>query len=79
MRHIILTEAFNMKQVALEGIQEANQQLELCSKELDQPIPYNESEEIIAQMMELKFHQEVCKESLKTINRFIKENKYLFN
>jgi hypothetical protein len=79
MKHIILNEAFKMRDLALEGIQEVDQQLELCSKELDQPISYNESEEIIAQMMELKFHKNVCKESLKTINSFIKENKYLFN
>jgi len=37
MKHIILNEAFKMRDLALEGIQEVDQQLELCSKELDQP------------------------------------------
>ncbi len=79
MKHIILNEAFKMRNLALEGIQEVDLILELYSKELDQPISYNESEEIIAQMMELKFHQDVCKQALDTIENYIKENKYLFN
>jgi hypothetical protein len=39
----------------------------------------SESEEIIEQMMELKMHQTACEQALKTINKFIKENKYIFN
>ena len=79
MKHIILIEAIQMSKVAKEGIQEAQEQLTLCSQELDQPIPYSESEEIIQQMMELKFHQDVCKQALETIENYIKENKYIFN
>ena len=79
MKHIILIEAIQMSKAAKEGIQEAQEQLTLCSQELDQPISYSESEEIIQQMMELKFHQDVCKQALKTIENYIKENKYIFN
>ena len=79
MKHIILNEAIQMSKAAKEGIQEAQEQLVLCSQELDQPLMPSESEEIIAQMMELKFHQDVCKQALDTIENYIKENKYLFN
>ena len=79
MKHIILTEAIEMKKIVKMGIQEAQEQLALCSQELDQPLLPSEAEEIVAQMMELKFHQDVCKASLETINDFIKENRYLFN
>ena len=79
MKHIILMEAFEMRKVAKMGIQEAQEQIQLCSQELDQPLQCDEADQIVAQMMELKFHQDVCEQSLKVINNFIKTNKYLFN
>jgi hypothetical protein len=74
-----MIEAIEMAQLTKDGIQEAQEQLTLCSQELDQPLPYDESEEIIEQMMELELMKDACKTSLEVINKFIKENKYLFN
>ena len=79
MKHIVMIDAIEMAKLAKNGIQEAQEQLTLCSQELDQPIPYDESEEIIKQMMELELMKDACKTSLEVINKFIKENKYLFN
>jgi len=79
MKHLVMIEAIEMAQLTKNGIQEAQEQLTLCSQELDQPIPYNESEEIIEQMMELELMKDACKTSLEVINKFIKENKYIFN
>jgi len=79
MKHLVMIDAIEMAQLAKEGIKEAHEQLILCSQELNQPISYSESEEIIEQMMELQLHQDVCKTSLEVINKFIKENKYILN
>jgi hypothetical protein len=79
MKHLVMIEAIEMAQLTKDGIQEAHEQLTLCSQELNQPIPYDESEEIIKQMMELELMKDACKTSLEVINKFIKENKYLFN
>ena len=79
MKHLVMIDAVEMAKLAKEGIQEAHEQLTLCSQELNQPISYFESEEIIKQMMELTVHQAVCEKALETINMFIKENKYIFN
>ena len=79
MKHIILMEAFEMRKVAKMGIHLAQEQMMLCSQELDQPLQCDEADQIIAQMMELQFHQDACEQSLKVINNFIKTNKYLFN
>ena len=79
MKHMVMIDAIEMAQLAKEGIQEVQEQLKLCSQELDQPLMPSESEEIIEQMMELKMHQTACEQALKTINKFIKENKYIFN
>ena len=79
MKHLVMIDAVEMAKLAKEGIQEAHEQLTLCSQELNQPISYSESEEIIEQMMELTIHQTACEQALKTINKFIKENKYIFN
>lgn len=79
MKHLVMIEAIEMAQLTKDGIQEAHEQLILCSQELDQPLPYGESEEIIKQMMELELVKDACKTSLGVINKFIKENKYLFN
>jgi hypothetical protein len=79
MKHLVIIEAIEMAQLTKDGIQEAQEQLTLCSQELDQPLPYDESEEIIEQMMELELMKDACKTSLEVINKFIKENKYLFN
>ena len=79
MKHLVMIDAVEMAKLAKEGIQEAHEQLTLCSQELNQPISYFESEEIIKQMMELTIHQAVCEKALETINKFIKENKYIFN
>jgi len=79
MKHLVMIEAIEMAQLTKDGIQEAQEQLTLCSQELDQPLPYDESEEIIEQMMELELMKDACKTSLEVINKFIKENKYIFN
>ena len=79
MKYLVMIDAIEMAKLAKEGIQEAEEQLTLCSQELDQPISYSESEEIIEQMMELKMHQAACESALKAINTFIKENKFILN
>jgi hypothetical protein len=79
MKHLVMIDAIEMAKLAKNGIQEAHEQLTLCSQELNQPISYNESEEIIEQMMELELMKDACKTSLEVINKFIKENKYIFN
>jgi hypothetical protein len=79
MKHMVMIDAIEMAQLAKEGIQEVHEQLILCSQELNQPISYNESEEIIEQMMELQIHQAACENALKAINKFIKENKFILN
>ena len=79
MKHLVMIDAIEMAQLAKEGIQEAEEQITLCSQELNQPISYNESEEIIEQMMELQMHQAACENALKAINKFIKENKFILN
>ena len=79
MKYLVMIEAIEMAQLTKDGIQEAQEQLTLCSQELEQPLPYDESEEIIEQMMDLDLVKDACKTSLEVINKFIKENKYLFN
>jgi len=79
MTHLVMIDAIEMAQLAKEGIQEVQEQLTLYSQDLDQSISYNESEEIIEQMMELKMHQEACRTALEQINKFIKENKFILN
>ena len=79
MKHLVMIDAIEMAKLAKEGIQEAHEQLTLCSQELNQPISYSESEEIIEQMMELQMHQAACESALKAINKFIKENKFILN
>jgi hypothetical protein len=74
-----MIDAIEMAKLAKEGIQEASEQLTLCSQELDQPISYSESEEIVEQMIELQMHQAACENALKAINKFIKENKFILN
>jgi len=79
MKYLVMIDTIEMAQLAKEGIQEAHEQLILCSQELNQPISYYESEEIIEQMMELKMHQAACENALKAINKFIKENEFILN
>ena len=79
MKHLVMIDAIEMAKLAKEGIQEAAEQITLCSQELDQPISYNESEEIVEQMMELQMHQAACENALKAINKFIRENKFILN
>lgn len=79
MTHLVMIDAIEMAQLAKEGIQEVQEQLTLYSQELDQPISYNESEEIIEQMMELRMYQEACRTALNQINKVIKENKFILN
>jgi len=79
MKYLVMIDAIEMAKLAKEGIQEAQEQLTLCSQELDQPISYSESEEIIEQMMELQMHQAACENALKAINKFIRENKFILN
>ena len=79
MKHMVMIDAIEMAQLAKEGIQEAEEQLTLCSQELDQPISYSESEEIVEQMIELQMHQAACENALKAINKFIKENEFILN
>ncbi len=76
---MVMIDAIEMAQLAKEGIQEAEEQITLCSQELDQPISYSESEEIVEQMIELQMHQAACENALKAINKFIKENKFILN
>ena len=79
MKHLVMIDAIEMAQLAKEGIQEAEEQITLCSQELDQPISYSESEEIVEQMIELQMHQAACENALKAINKFIRENKFILN
>ena len=79
MKYLVMIDAIEMAKLAKEGIQEAEEQLTLCSQELNQPISYSESEEIIEQMMELQMHQAACESALKAINKFIRENKFILN
>ena len=79
MKHLVMIDAIEIAKLAKEGIQEAHEQLTLCSQELNQPISYSESEEIIEQMMELQMHQAACENALKAINKFIRENKFILN
>ena len=79
MKYLVMIDAIEMAKLAKEGIQEAHEQLILCSQELNQPISYSESEEIIEQMMELQMHQAACESALKAINKFIRENKFILN
>jgi protein subunit release factor A len=74
-----MIDAIEMAKLAKEGIQEVQEQLTLCSQELDQPLMPSESEEIVEQMMELQMHQAACENALKAINKFIKENKFILN
>jgi len=73
MNQIILMDAFEMIKLAKSGIREVEEQLQLCSQELDQPITEEEASEIIGQMMELTLHQTACKTALKTINEYVKK------
>jgi hypothetical protein len=43
MKHLVMIDAIEMAKLAKDGIQEAHEQLTLCSLELNQPISYNES------------------------------------
>ena len=79
MKYLVMIDAIEMAKLAKEGVQEAHEQLILCSQELNQPISYSESEEIIEQMMELKMHKAACENALKAINKFIKENEFILN
>jgi serine/threonine protein phosphatase PrpC len=79
MKYLVMIDAIEMAKLAKEGVQEAHEQLILCSQELNQPISYSETEEIIEQMMELQTHQAACENALKAINKFIKENKFILN
>lgn len=79
MTHLVMIDAIAMAQLAKEGIQEVQEQLTLYSQDLNQPISYNESEEIIEQMMELRMYQEACRIALNQINKVIKENKFILN
>ena len=79
MKYLVIIDAIEMAKLAKEGIQEAHEQLILCSQELNQPISYSESEEIVEQMIELQMHQAACENALKAINKFIRENKFILN
>ena len=79
MKYLVMIDAIEMAKLAKEGVQEAHEQLILCSQELNQPISYSESEEIIEQMMELQMHKAACENALKAINKFIKENEFILN
>ena len=79
MNQIILMDAFEMIKLAKSGIREVEEQLQLCSQELDQPITEEEASEIIGQMMELALHQTACKTALKTIDEYVKKNRYILN
>ncbi len=53
MNTLFLIEANEVMKLAKQGIQEADEQITLCSMELDQPLSVEEASEIIADMMVL--------------------------
>jgi len=74
-----MIEAKQVIDLAKQGIQEADEAIQLCSMELDQPLPPAEADEIVADMMILVSHRATCQQALKVARAFIKKNKFILN
>ena len=79
MNTLFLIEAAEVAKLAKQGIQEADEQITLCSMELDQPLSVEEASEIISDMMMLNLHKTVCEKALVTAKEFIKSNRFVLN
>jgi hypothetical protein len=79
MNIIMMIEAKEVISLAKQGIQEADEAIQLCSMELDQPLPLDEADEIVADMMVLVDHRNTCKKALAAARAFIKKNKFILN
>ncbi len=62
-----------------KGLKEADEQITLCSMELDQPLSVEEASEIIADMMVLNIHKTACEKALTAAKEFIKKNRFVLN
>lgn len=79
MNTLLLIEAAEVAKLAKQGIQEADEQIALCSKELDQPLSVDEASEIISDMMMLNLHKTACEKALTVAKEFIKKNRFILN
>ena len=79
MNTLFLIEANKVMKLAKQGIQEADEQITLCSMELDQPLSVEEASEIIADMMVLNIHRTACEKALTAAKEFIKKNRFVLN
>lgn len=79
MNTLFLIEANAVMKLAKQGIQEADEQITLCSMELDQPLSVEEASEIIADMMVLNIHRTACEKALTAAKEFIKKNRFVLN
>ena len=79
MNTLFLIEANEVAKLAKQGIQEADEQIALCSVELDQPLSVEEASEIIADMMVLNIHRTACEKALTAAKEFIKKNRFVLN
>lgn len=79
MNTLFLIEANEVMKLAKQGIQEADEQIILCSMELDQPLSVEEASEIIADMMVLNIHKTACEKALTAAKEFIKKNRFVLN
>ena len=79
MNTLFLIEANEVMKLAKQGIQEADEQITLCSMELDQPLSVEEASEIIADMMVLNIHKTACEKALTVAKEFIKKNRFVLN
>ena len=79
MNTLFLIEATEIAKLAKQGIKEADEQITLCSMELDQPLSVEEASEIIADMMMLNLHKTACEKALTAAKEFIKKNRFVLN
>ena len=79
MNTLFLIEANEVMKLAKQGIQEADEQITLCSMELDQPLSVEEASEIIADMMVLNIHKTACEKALTAAKEFIRKNRFVLN
>ena len=79
MNTLFLIEANEVMKLAKQGIQEADEQITLCSMDLDKPLSVKEASEIIADMMVLNIHRTACEKALTAAKEFIKKNRFVLN
>ena len=79
MNTLFLIEANEVMKLAKQGIQEADEQITLCSMEFDQPLSVEEASEIIADMMVFNIHKTACEKALTAAKEFIKKNRFVLN